>query len=239
MEPRALHVLGKQSNTELDAQPINLCFCCTSETIEDFGGVVVAFTSEFVNTSENCSLGSWNSKEMSILICKVHPDETRREGCFSFYSPPFLIWWPAPQWLLPKRSSCSCRNLREREREGGKVGKVTDRRAQDPALEARYFESHSASTMCQLTIQNKLFNPSPYCFPHVLPWKIGIALASTSWGAAEDKTDWVLGKYLKQPSIYKIFSHYCRSYYWVSENYALRNMTALVLLFDVPSNSQG
>lgn len=142
---------------------------------------------------------------MSILICKIHPDETRREGCFSFYSPPFLIWWPAPQWLLPKRSSCSCRNLREREREGGKVGKVTDRRAQDPALEARYFESHSASTMCQLTIQNKLFNPPPYCFPHVLPWKIGIALAlaSTSWGAAEDKTDWVLGSTWNSPAYIK------------------------------------
>lgn len=178
MDPRTLHVLGKQSNTKLDAQPLNLYFSMPQKPL-NISRNWCGFASESVNINENCSLGSWEFKEDVHFDLWSHPDEARRKGCFSLFFFFFdaslftLLYFPSdgqtPQWLLPKQA-CSYRNLRERK--GGKKGRWGNseaRRAQGPAPEARFFESHSVSGMCQLAIWNKLFNPSAYCFPYVFP----------------------------------------------------------------------
>lgn len=54
MEPRAFYVLGKQSNTELDAQPLNLCFAVPQKWLKIWGNWG-DFTSKFVNINDNYS----------------------------------------------------------------------------------------------------------------------------------------------------------------------------------------
>lgn len=102
MEPRALHVLGKQSNTELDASE-------TTDDLGDLGWLCIRIC------KHQWELLSWNSKEMSIVIYKVHPDEEDEKLRRVKKEAPFCLH-------LPKHT-CSCRNLREKGREG-RWGKV-------------------------------------------------------------------------------------------------------------------
>lgn len=172
MDPRTLHVLGKQSNTKLDAQPLNLYFSMPQKPL-NISRNWCGFASESVNINENCSLGSWEFKEDVHFDLWSHPDEARRKGCFSlFFFFLMLLFLPSSIFHLMDRllsdsfqSKPAHIGTSEREREARRVGGEI-RRQGEPRVQPQRPDSlnHTLSLACA-SLQ---FGTSYLTLPHTV-----------------------------------------------------------------------